>query len=85
MDLTATIFLFLAATAFGGWVVIGEGAERLEGSFLSGIFVHPLAPQWNAAGIRVAGTLLWVGAMARMYTDKKRRSFPSVFIREIRG
>lgn len=63
VHLTATIFLFLAATTMWSWVVIGNGAEWLEGSFLSGVFIHPLAPRWPAAGIRVAGTLLWLGAL----------------------
>ena len=63
MTLTATILLFLAATAFWAWVVIGDGADWLEGSFLSGIFIHPRAPLWTATGLRVAGTLLWLGSL----------------------
>jgi hypothetical protein len=60
VSLTVSILLFLAESAFSGWIVVGDGAEWLEGSLFSGWVIHPLAPQWPAEAIRVAGALLWI-------------------------
>lgn len=59
----ATVLLFLAASALWGWIVFGDGAEQLEGSFLSGFLVHCKAPEWSAEAIRVVAALSWLASL----------------------
>jgi hypothetical protein len=50
---------------FWGWVLFGDGAERLEGTLASGFLISWLAPTWSAAGIRVfAFGMLMTGALS---------------------
>lgn len=41
------------------WVLRWGGADRLEGTFASGIF-STFAPRWNAEGLRMAALILLV-------------------------
>jgi hypothetical protein len=63
MDPTAAVILFIASSAFWGWVVLADGAERLEGTFLSGFLVWYKAPEWPARAIRVFGVFSWMASL----------------------
>ena len=61
MGALAWIGLFAACSALWGWLLLGGGAEWLEGSFLAGLVVHVRAPEWTADGIKVFTGLVWLG------------------------
>jgi len=44
-------------TLFWLWVWRWGGAERLEGTFTSGFFIHWFAPRWSAEGIKLFAVL----------------------------
>lgn len=55
MSLTELIVVYLIQLIFWLWIVKWGGAERIEGSFLSGLIVHIFAPRWSADGIKLFG------------------------------
>lgn len=55
MSLTELIVIYLVNLVFWLWVVRWGGAERLEGTFASGLLVHVFAPRWSAEGIKLFG------------------------------
>jgi hypothetical protein len=63
MEVTVTVFLFAASTVFWGWIVFGDGADQLEGTFLSGLLVFYKAPEWPAPAIKVFGVLSWFASL----------------------
>jgi hypothetical protein len=59
---TAVTF-FSLSSAFWGWIVLGGGADWLEGTFLSAILIHHRAPDWPAGAIKVVGVLWWLASL----------------------
>ena len=55
MALTELIIAYVINLVFWLWIVRWGGAEWLEGTFVSGIFVHIFAPRWSADGIKLFG------------------------------
>jgi hypothetical protein len=55
MSLAELTVIYLLNLLFWLWIVKWGGAERLEGSFIAGLFVHLLAPRWTADGIKLFG------------------------------
>ncbi len=55
MSLAELTVTYLLNLLFWLWIVKWGGAEWLEGSFISGRFVHLLAPRWSADGIKLFG------------------------------
>ena len=51
----------LVNTAFWGWVVFWDGAERLKGTLASGFLINIWAPGWTAEGIRLFGWIMLIG------------------------
>jgi hypothetical protein len=60
MDLVTWIALFAASSLFWAWIVFRDGADRLEGSFLSGLLFWHRAPEWPAEGIKLFAAGTWV-------------------------
>ena len=59
MDLLLWVLLFAGNSLFCGWIVFGDGADRLEGSFISGVLLWYHAPEWPAVGIRLFAGGMW--------------------------
>ncbi|SOD29280.1 hypothetical protein [Variovorax sp. YR752] len=59
MSLALWIAVHAAEALFCLWVLRWGGAERLEGSFASGL-VSNFAPRWSAEGLRMAALILLV-------------------------
>jgi hypothetical protein len=59
MDLLMWIAIFAANSLFWAWIVFWDGAEWLEGSFLSGLLLWFHAPAWPAQGIRLFAAGTW--------------------------
>jgi hypothetical protein len=55
MSLAEFVTLYLIQLIFWLWVVRWGGAERLEGTFLSGLYLHVFAPRWTTEGIKLFG------------------------------
>ncbi len=55
MSLIPWIVVYALNMLFWLWIVRWGGAERLEGTFSSGLLISVFAPQWSAEGIRVFG------------------------------
>jgi len=61
VDVVSWILLFLAASLFWGWIIFLGGAQRLEGSILSGFLIHFRAVEWSEEGIKAFALILWIG------------------------
>ena len=59
-DIGFWILGYALETLFTYWVYKKRGAERLEGTFASGFFIHFLAPRWSAEGIKAFVGIGWV-------------------------
>jgi hypothetical protein len=55
MSLIAWIIAYALNMLFWLWIVRWGGAERLEGTFSSGLLISVFAPKWSAEGIKVFG------------------------------
>ncbi len=55
MPLIRWIICYAASLLFWLWIVRWGGAERLEGTFTSGLLIHIFAPRWSAEGIKLFG------------------------------
>jgi len=55
MPLIAWIIAYALNMLFWLWIVRWGGAERLEGTFSSGLLISVFAPKWSAEGIKVFG------------------------------
>jgi hypothetical protein len=51
--------LFVAGSAFWAWIIFGDGADRLEGRFISGFLFWYRAPEWTAQDIRLFAAGTW--------------------------
>jgi hypothetical protein len=60
MPLLEWVGLFGAESLFWVWVIFWGGAERLEGTFTSGVLIDYLAPRWTAEGIKMFAALIWL-------------------------
>ena len=60
MDLVTFMLIFLAGSAFWAWIVFGDGAERLEGTFASGLLLLDRAPDWPSDAIRMFAIVSWL-------------------------
>ena len=53
--------LFWAISSlFWLWVCLWGGADKLEGTFLSGIIVDIFAPRWNTNGLKIFAWLFLI-------------------------
>jgi hypothetical protein len=52
---------YLVNILFWLWLIRWGGAERLEGTFTSGLLLSTFAPQWSADGIRL---FAWLSLIA---------------------
>jgi hypothetical protein len=59
MSLALWIVFYLLSCLLWSWILFWGGDEWLEGSFLSGLFVHVLAPRWSADGLRIFAGGTW--------------------------
>ncbi|RQO62733.1 hypothetical protein DBV14_04200 [Variovorax sp. KBW07] len=59
MSLALWIALHALEALFLVWVLRWGGAERLEGTFTSGL-ISSFAPRWSAEGLRMAALILLV-------------------------
>jgi hypothetical protein len=59
MSLALWIVVHAAEALFCLWVLRWGGAERLEGSFASGL-ISTFAPRWSVEGLRMAALILLV-------------------------
>ncbi len=55
MSLTELTVAYLINLVFWLWVCRWGGAERLDGTFISGLLIHFFAPRWSADGIKLFG------------------------------
>lgn len=53
MSLIEWIITYLILLLFWLWVIKWGGAERLEGTFTSGMLIHIFAIRWSALGIKL--------------------------------
>jgi len=70
VSLPAWIILYLLELLFWVWIIRWGGAERLEGSFISGLLIHYFAPRWGSEGIKlfawlalIAGTVWFIAGL----------------------
>jgi hypothetical protein len=70
VSLTAWIILYLLELLFWLWIIRWGGAERLEGTFTSGLLISYFAPGWSAEGIKlfawltmIAGTVWFIAGL----------------------
>ncbi len=59
MNMMIPIVVFVVDTIFSAWVVFGDGADCMEGTFASGIFFFYHAPEWSALGLRLFTAGAW--------------------------
>jgi hypothetical protein len=59
MDFLLWIALFAAGSLFWAWILFWGGAERLEGTLLSGILLWCQAPTWSTTAIKVFAAGSW--------------------------
>jgi hypothetical protein len=60
MELLLWIGSFAAGSLFWAWILFWGGAERLEGSMLSGFLLWIRAPEWPAEGIKLFAWGSWI-------------------------
>jgi len=53
------IAVYAAGSLFWSWILFWEGADWLEGSFLSGLLFWYNAPEWSSEGIKVFAACSW--------------------------
>lgn len=57
------------------WVIRWGGAERLEGTFTSGLLFSSFAPNWSADGIRMFAWLSLIGSTITFFIGLFRPEF----------
>jgi hypothetical protein len=71
---TGTYFLNLL---FWLWLIRWGGAERLEGTFTSGLLLSTFAPRWSADGIRLFAWFSLIGSSVAFIIGLFRPDFRS--------
>jgi hypothetical protein len=60
VEIVATVHVFAASTGFWAWVVLGDGADRLAGSFLCDLLTWWYTGiEWAAEAVELFGILAW--------------------------
>lgn len=62
MTLSQWTILYIIDLLFWLWILHWGGAERLEGTFTSGLLVDIFAPRWSADGIKIFGWCILLGS-----------------------
>jgi hypothetical protein len=60
MDLALWTFLYVALTAFIGWIIFGDGIDRIGGTV--GIVFLGADPGWSEEGIKLFVGAVWLAA-----------------------
>ena len=58
MGIVLWVGLFVGLTGLAGWIVLGDGADRVEG--LTGAILLGADPNWSEEGIRLFVGAVWV-------------------------
>jgi hypothetical protein len=59
------------------WLIRWGGAERLEGTFTSGLLLSTFAPRWSADGIRLFAWISLIGSTVTFLIGIFRPDFRS--------
>ena len=60
MDIGIWILIYVAELLFWLWIIRWGGADRLEGTFTSGLIISIFAPNWSAEGIKLFAWLTMI-------------------------
>jgi hypothetical protein len=60
MALWLWVVLYLLSSLLWAWILFWGGDEWLEGTILSGLLVHLMAPQWSANALRIFAGGAWL-------------------------